>query len=173
VPTVEVNGETLHYVKSGTGPAVVFVHYLGGFSRQWRRQIAALEDRFTCIAFDQRGYGYSSFNGRWDPENSAADLKSGLDALGIEEAHFVAYSMAGPVMLTFNAHWGYMLRSLMLIDTFARNDRGTDIRNAESEKIEVVVLNCWVTETKDTPCRSNRSTSLAKSASERVRRSTL
>ena len=38
--------------------------------------------------------------------------------------------------------------------------------------IEVVVLNCWVTETKDTPCRSNSSTSLAKSANERVRRST-
>lgn len=134
MPTVEVNGETLHYVMRGTGPAVVFVHYLGGFSRQWRRQIEALEDRFTCIAFDQRGYGYSTFNGRWDPETSAADLKAGLDLLGIEEAHFVAYSMAGPVMLTFNAHWGYMLRSLMLIDTFARNDRGTDIRNAESEK---------------------------------------
>ena len=30
--------------------------------------------------------------------------------------------------------------------------------------IEVVVLNCWVTETNDTPCLSNSSTSLAKSA---------
>ena len=32
--------------------------------------------------------------------------------------------------------------------------------------IEVVVLNCWVTETNDTPCASNSSTSLAKSASD-------
>src|SRR4029453_2249872 len=39
--------------------------------------------------------------------------------------------------------------------------------------IEVVVLNCWVTETNDTPWASNSSISLAKSASERVRRSTL
>ena len=30
--------------------------------------------------------------------------------------------------------------------------------------IEVVVLNCWVTETNDTPWASNSSTSLAKSA---------
>lgn len=134
MPTLDVNGETLHYVMRGTGPAVVFVHYLGGYSRQWARQIEALEDRFTCIAFDQRGYGYSSFNRRWTAEASAADLKAGLDALGVTEAHFVAYSMAGPVMLTFNAQWGHMLRSLMLIDTFAKNDRGTDIRNAESEK---------------------------------------
>ena len=38
-----------------------------------------------------------------------------------------------------------------------------------SRPIEVVVLNDWVTETKVTPFRSNTSTSLAKSASERLR----
>src|SRR6266404_4276491 len=42
-----------------------------------------------------------------------------------------------------------------------------------SRPIEVVVLNCWVTDTKDTWWRSNSSTSFAKSASDRVRRSTL
>src|SRR6476660_7893223 len=42
-----------------------------------------------------------------------------------------------------------------------------------SRPIEVVVLNCWVTDTNDTLCLSNSSTSLAKSASDRVRRSTL
>jgi hypothetical protein len=36
-----------------------------------------------------------------------------------------------------------------------------------------VVLKDWVIDTNDTPCSSNSSTSLAKSASERVRRSTL
>ena len=39
--------------------------------------------------------------------------------------------------------------------------------------IEVVVLNCWVTETNETPWASNNSISLAKSASDLVRRSTL
>ena len=42
-----------------------------------------------------------------------------------------------------------------------------------SRPIEVVVLNCWVTETKETLCLSKISTILAKSASERVSRSTL
>jgi hypothetical protein len=36
--------------------------------------------------------------------------------------------------------------------------------------MEVVVLNCWVTDTNDTPCPSNSSTSLAKSANDRVSR---
>lgn len=134
MPTLDVNGETLHYVKTGTGPVIVFVHYLGGFSRQWERQIAALQDHFTCVAFDQRGYGFSSFNGRWTAESSAADLKAGLDALGITEAHFVAYSMGGPVMLAFNKQWPDMVQSLMLIDTFAKNHAHSPERIAESEK---------------------------------------
>jgi hypothetical protein len=37
----------------------------------------------------------------------------------------------------------------------------------------LVVLNAWVTETNDTPCASKTSTILAKSASDRVSRSTL
>ena len=39
--------------------------------------------------------------------------------------------------------------------------------------IDVVVLNDWVTDTKVTPLRSNTSTSLVKSMSERLRRSIL
>jgi len=42
-----------------------------------------------------------------------------------------------------------------------------------SRPIELVVLNCWVTETNDTPWASKISTSRAKSASDRVSRSTL
>ena len=42
-----------------------------------------------------------------------------------------------------------------------------------SRPIEVVVLNCWVTLTKVTLCRSNSSTSFAKSVSERESRSIL
>ena len=42
-----------------------------------------------------------------------------------------------------------------------------------SRPMLVVVLKAWVTETNETPWASNSSTSLAKSASERVSRSTL
>ena len=42
-----------------------------------------------------------------------------------------------------------------------------------SRPIEVVVLNCWVIETKETSFRSKTSTILAKSPRVRVRRSTL
>jgi 3-oxoadipate enol-lactonase len=131
---LSINGETLHYVKEGEGPAVVFLHFLGGFSYQWRHQIAALRDRFTCIAFDHRGFGFSSFNGRWDVPTGAQDLKAGLDALGIDRAHVVGYSMGGPIALVFNAQWPERVRSLTLIDTFAKNHTHSQARIEESEK---------------------------------------
>lgn len=61
-------------------------------------------------------------------------MKAGLDALGIDKAHFVAYSMGGPVILALNAEWLEMVRSLMLIDTFAKNHKHSADRIAESEK---------------------------------------
>lgn len=131
---ISVNGETLNYVKEGQGPVIVFLHFLGGFSYQWRHQIEALKDRFTCIAFDHRGFGFSTFNGRWDVPTGAKDLKAGLDALGIEKAHIVGYSMGGPIALVFNSQWPEMVRSLTLIDTFAKNHTHSKARIEESEK---------------------------------------
>src|SRR6202035_158287 len=55
----------------------------------------------------------------------------------------------------------------------SRSNWAKDSRTLSVKRpIEVVVLNCWVTATKETPCASNTSTILAKSASERVNRST-
>src|SRR5271167_3140615 len=55
----------------------------------------------------------------------------------------------------------------------SRSNCANDSRTLRvSLPIEVVVLNCWVTATNDTSWVSNNSTILAKSASDRVRRST-
>jgi 3-oxoadipate enol-lactonase len=131
---MSINGETINYVKEGEGPAVVFLHFLGGFSYQWRHQIAALKNRYTCIAFDHRGFGFSTFNGRWDVATAAQDLKAELDVLGIKKAHIVGYSMGGPIALMFNAQWPERVRSLLLIDTFAKNHTHSQARVEESEK---------------------------------------
>lgn len=131
---LDITGESLNYVREGSGPAVLFIHFLGGFSGSWRRQFEALKDRYTCVAFDTRGFGFSTYRGRWTVETVADDLKAGLDALGIDRAHLVGFSMGGPVALTFNAHWPQAVRSLTLIDTFAKNHTHSKDRIAESEK---------------------------------------
>ena len=131
---LSINGESLNYVKEGRGPAVVFIHFIGGFSRSWRHQFEALKDRYTCVAFDTRGFGFSTYNGRWDTATAAKDLKAGMDALEIDKAHIVGFSMGGPVALTFNSQWPAMVRSLTLIDSFAKNHTHSKERIEESEK---------------------------------------
>jgi len=133
MPKLDVNGETIHYVKTGRGPVIAFIHFLGHFSYQWRQQIELLEDRYTCIAYDQRGFGFSTHNAPWTAESSAADLKGVLDALGVDRAHLVSYSMGGPVALAFNAQWPHVARSITLIDTFAKNHTHSAARIEEAE----------------------------------------
>lgn len=129
-----INGETFNYVREGQGPAIVFIHFLGGFSYLWRNQIAALKDRFTCYAFDQRGFGFSTYNGRWNVPVAAQDLEVQMNALGVEKAHIVGFSMGGPVALVFNSRCPERVRSLVLIDTFAKNHTHSEARIEESEK---------------------------------------
>ena len=131
---LSVNGETLNYVREGRGPAIVFIHFLGGFSGSWRHQFEALKDRYTCIAFDTRGFGFSTYHGRWDAATAAVDVEAGMDALEVDQAHLVAFSMGGPVALTFNAQWPQRVHSLVLIDTFAKNHTHSKDRIEESEK---------------------------------------
>jgi pimeloyl-ACP methyl ester carboxylesterase len=131
---IDVNGESLNCVSEGRGPAVAFIHFIGGFSGSWRHQFATLKDRFTCIALDTRGFGFSTYNSRWNVETAARDVKGGLDALGVDRAHIVGFSMGGPVALTFNAYWPEMVRSITLIDTFAKNHTHSKARIEETEK---------------------------------------
>ena len=64
--------------------------------------------------------------------------------------------------------------SRMRSEVTSRSNWANDSRTFNvSRPMDVVVLNCWVTDTNDTPWVSNSSTSLAKSARERVSRSTL
>ena len=63
MPMLAVNGETIHYEQTGSGPAVVLLHSLGTSGRMWTRQIEALKDRYCVITLDCRGHGQSSANG--------------------------------------------------------------------------------------------------------------
>ena len=118
MPFVEVNGERLHYLMEGSGPAVVMIHSMGIDAAMWRGQFDALSGRYTCIAFDCRGHGDSTYNGRFVVADVAADHKAGLDRLGIGACHVMGLAMGGPVALSFAAQWPEAVRSLVLADTF-------------------------------------------------------
>ena len=129
MPYVDANGERLHYEEAGSGPAVLLIHSMGADRAMWRDQIAALADRYRCIAFDCRGHGGSSCNARFAVAGAAADLKAGLEALGVESCHLVGLAMGGPIAISFAAQWPGAVRSIAVADGFV------DMREAGGARI--------------------------------------
>ena len=141
MPVLSANGETIHYLKEGSGPAVVLIHGLGASVQMWRALIAALKDRYTVIACDARGHGNSSGKGECTVATAAQDLKAVLDHLGIAQCHLVGISTGGPVALTLAAQSPGMIRSLVLADTFAKPVEGIKQRvEATAEAIAYVSM---------------------------------
>jgi 3-oxoadipate enol-lactonase len=141
MPVLSANGETIHYLKEGTGPAVALIHGLGASAQIWREQIAALKDRYTVVACDARGHGQSSGNGECSVMAAAQDLKSVLDHLGLGACHLVGMSTGGPVALSFAAAWPAAVCSLVLADTFAKPVEGSKERvEATAEAIAYVSM---------------------------------
>ncbi len=125
---IDANGEKLAYVEEGAGPALLMVHSLGANSCMWRDQVAALKDRFRCIAFDCRGHGDTSYNAPFTVVDVAADIKAGLDGLGVESCHVLGLSMGGMIALELNASHPGLVQSLILADSFVRPRDGAEDR---------------------------------------------
>jgi 3-oxoadipate enol-lactonase len=93
---LDIGEVTLAYEDTGTeGPAVVFVHGLGGSAYGWWGQLAACGSRgYRGIAYDQRGSGLSAkAPGPYSLEGWVQDLEFLLDGLGIERAALVGHSV--------------------------------------------------------------------------------
>ncbi len=105
----------------GRGPALVFLHGIGGGHEAWRPQIAAFRDAWRTVAWDMPGYGASPppADGRLTWPGLADSLAALLDSLGIEAAHLVGHSMGGMVAQAFAARHPDRLRSLVLSGTSA------------------------------------------------------
>ncbi|MDE2403249.1 MAG: alpha/beta hydrolase [Sphingomonadales bacterium] len=101
-PVALSTGVTLdvHDVGPRDAPALVFLHGFPESWRTWRHQVAALADRYRCIAPDQRGYGASSKPpavADYAPDKLAADIFALADALGIERFTVVGHDWGGVI----------------------------------------------------------------------------
>lgn len=94
--TLERAGCTIHFEVTGTGPAIVFAHGLGGNHMSWFQQVAHFAPRFTCVTFAHRGFAPSSaIAGGPDPKDYAADLAALVEHLKLDDVRVVAQSMGG------------------------------------------------------------------------------
>jgi pimeloyl-ACP methyl ester carboxylesterase len=118
----EINETTLFYEDTGsgsTGETIVFSHGLLWGTELFAPQIAALRDRYRCIAWDHRGQGQSAADWRncIDMELLAQDASALLDHLGVKRACFVGLSMGGFVGMRVAARRPDLVSRLVLIET--------------------------------------------------------
>lgn len=85
----------LYYEDHGTGQAVVLIHGYPLDGSSWEKQAAALLDAgYRVITYDRRGFGKSSQPTEgYDYHTFAADLKTVLETLDLNDAVLVGFSM--------------------------------------------------------------------------------
>ncbi|MDQ1403433.1 MAG: hypothetical protein QOG03_1749 [Actinomycetota bacterium] len=97
---VEVNGNELHLVEAGEGPAVILGHGFPELWYSWRHQLPALAAAgYHAIAFDQRGYGDSGKPeaiADYDIVHLSDDLLGILDVVGDDQGVFVGHDWGTP-----------------------------------------------------------------------------
>ena len=92
----------LYYEVSGSGPALLFAHGLGGNHLSWWQQVAHFAPHYACVTFAQRGFAPSDpVPGGPDAADYAGDLAALIDHLKFSDVRLVAQSMGGWTMLDY------------------------------------------------------------------------
>src|SRR5258708_29529707 len=83
--SVQVEGWRVRFWRAGSGPALVLVHGLLGYSFSWRHVIRPLASNWEVVAPDMPGSGFSECDSKIDCQLSSAAnrLLKFLDAAGV------------------------------------------------------------------------------------------
>ncbi|MBZ5531472.1 MAG: alpha/beta hydrolase [Acidobacteriia bacterium] len=113
MPYIEVGKENsgtidIYYEDQGKGKPVVLVHGWPLSGRSWEKQTAALLDAgYRVIAYDRRGFGYSSRPASgYDYDTFAEDLDKLLDKINLHDVTLVGFSMGGGEVARFLGNYG-------------------------------------------------------------------
>jgi pimeloyl-ACP methyl ester carboxylesterase len=102
-------------------PAVLLLHGLGATGDDWPLQVPALATHYRVLTVDLPGHGRSRPpRGRWTIDVIAGDVIDLLDHLGEPPLHVVGLSLGGCVAQRLALKRPQLVRSLILVNTFAR-----------------------------------------------------
>ena len=77
------DGQVYAHVREGDVPALVFLHYWGGFHRTWRPVVERPEPTQAFVSYGHRGWGESTaVPGPYGTEQLADDAQQVIDQFG-------------------------------------------------------------------------------------------
>lgn len=120
MPFVTIEGEPLHYIDQGTGPAVLLAGSYLWDHTMWAPQIAALSPHYRVIALDLWGHGESGAlpQGTASLNDLARQALALLDHLGIERVALVGLSVGGMWGARLALSHPQRISALVLMDTY-------------------------------------------------------
>src|SRR5438132_11915623 len=111
----------LHYLTAGKGPEIVILlHGFAETSRMWRPLISKLSEKFTVIAPDLPGIGYSSIpaDNKIDMITAAKQIHDLVRSLKIEKARVVGHDIGLMVAYAYAAQFPNETEKLAVMDAF-------------------------------------------------------
>jgi non-heme chloroperoxidase len=116
---VRVNGVELHYLDSGKGIPVVFVHAGLDDYREWESQLEPFSQNYRVIAYSRR-YNFPNNNPHIRPDHSAIieaqDLFALIKTLKLGRVHIVGHSYGALTALWLGIKHPELVRSLVLAE---------------------------------------------------------
>lgn len=115
--TANVNGVQLHFVRGGSGEAVVLLHGFPQTWFEWHRIMPALAERYTVIAPDLRGMGASSKPpSGYDSRTVAEDVHQLVEHLGLQSVSVVGHDVGAPVAYAYAAAYRDEVTRLVVME---------------------------------------------------------
>ena len=117
---IEINGVKLHYVVSGSGKTILFLHGFPEFWYAWNKQLELFGHTYQAVAVDMRGYNLSEKPKKLEDyaiSKLVADIKGVLEKVSPgKPAILVAHDWGGALAWVFATQHPEMLEKLVIIN---------------------------------------------------------
>jgi 3-oxoadipate enol-lactonase len=114
---LEIGKFSLYYESVGSGPALIFLHGLGGDHLSWWQQVPYFMRWYRCVTLDQRSFGLSPDHEDLFNRAHPSDLGALLDHLKIEKCVLVGQSMGGWTIVGFALEHPERVAAMVMADT--------------------------------------------------------
>lgn len=115
---VAVEGTSLHYVKGGSGPALVLLHGWPETSWAWHKVMPELAKTHTVIAFNLPGLGKSSIPADgYDAAHTARRIHQGVQALGYNKVQLMGHDLGGLVAYPYAKQFPNGVSRMAVLET--------------------------------------------------------
>jgi len=133
---VKISGVNVHFVETGKGPPILFLHGLGGSWRDWSANLPAFASNYRAMAMDFPGFGESDKpEVRYSIEWLTDVVERFLQQQECDRLNLVGHSMGGLVALNLASRPKSRVKKLVITDAVRISDKSEFLAYAMSKKI--------------------------------------